>query len=306
MISDLLFRLRALFRRESMEAELDEELRSHLEHQIEKYTQSGMSAAEAESRARFDFGNVEQVKEECRESWGVKPFDQLAADVRCGLHWMSGSPGVALVTVLAIALGVFANTAIFDVLGASVNQLLPHQGTARIALASEHLEHPAKGHVVKPALVAWKVHKRTIERTASVARTRETRLSAAVSEPADLKVIIVTAEPFRMPGIQEIPVDAQASQYSEKRDGYAALTSEAREQTPPGPSLTVFSMTLHRGDVSYTFVEVIPDHRKFSSAGAQAQMPLRACAEQSERGNILTFTMRLKPTTTAFGAMSNL
>jgi hypothetical protein len=59
LISDLLFRLRALFRRKRMEAELDEELRAHFEHQVEKYVRSGLARAEAIRRVRLEFGGLE-------------------------------------------------------------------------------------------------------------------------------------------------------------------------------------------------------------------------------------------------------
>ena len=59
-----------------MEAQLDEELRAHLEHQVEKYVESGMSREEATRRAKIEFGGLDQVKEECRDSWGA------AADYR--------------------------------------------------------------------------------------------------------------------------------------------------------------------------------------------------------------------------------
>ena len=74
MFSDLLYRLRALFHRDSMEAELDEELRAHLEHQVEKYVQSGMPREEAQRRAKIEFGGVDQVKEECRDGLGSAAF----------------------------------------------------------------------------------------------------------------------------------------------------------------------------------------------------------------------------------------
>ncbi len=66
MLSDPLYRLRALFRRNSMEAELDEELRADFEHQIERRIRSGLPREEAARRARLEFGGHEQVKEECR------------------------------------------------------------------------------------------------------------------------------------------------------------------------------------------------------------------------------------------------
>jgi len=70
MISDLLYRLRALFQRQSMESQLDEELRAHLEYQVKKYVRSGMPLDKAKRQARVEFGGLEQVKEECRAAAG--------------------------------------------------------------------------------------------------------------------------------------------------------------------------------------------------------------------------------------------
>src|SRR6266567_4043280 len=64
MLSDVLYRLRALFQRDSMEAQLDEELRAHLEQQAEKYVKSGMPREEAVRRARLELGGVDQGREE--------------------------------------------------------------------------------------------------------------------------------------------------------------------------------------------------------------------------------------------------
>lgn len=306
MVSDLLFRLRALLRRQSMEAELDEELRSHLEHQVEKYIQSGMSRREAESRARFDFGSLEQVKEACRNSWGVKPFDRLAADLRAGLRSMIRSPGVALVAVLALALGVLANPAIFGIVDTAAGGLLPHSTSDQMALGSKHLERPARVHVVKPAFVAWKAHKQTVEPAGIVGGPRETKLSAEVIKPAAPKVTLVTAGAFRVPGIQQISADTTALPYAEVNEGPVAVISEVQEQTPFGPGLTVLNMTFQRGDVSCTFVEVIPGSLRFSSAGVQPPAALSSSAALLGRGNVLTITMRLEPTTTASEAISTL
>ncbi len=66
MFSDLRFRVLALFRRRSVERELDEELQFHVARQVEKYVQGGMSREEATRRARIKFGGLELAKEECR------------------------------------------------------------------------------------------------------------------------------------------------------------------------------------------------------------------------------------------------
>jgi hypothetical protein len=63
MFSNLMYRLRALFRRNSMEAELGEELRAHIEQQTEKYVQARVSTEDAARRARLEFGGIEQTRE---------------------------------------------------------------------------------------------------------------------------------------------------------------------------------------------------------------------------------------------------
>jgi len=78
VISDLLYRLRALFRRKSMEAELDEELRAHFEHEVKKSADSGMAREEAARRTRLEFGGLDQVKEECRDA-ASRSLARLAA-----------------------------------------------------------------------------------------------------------------------------------------------------------------------------------------------------------------------------------
>ena len=125
MFSNLLYRLRALIRRNSMEAELDEELRAHVEQQAEKYVQAGMSPEAAARRARLEFGGIEQVKEECRDSWGVRFISELGQDLRYGLRHLRRNPGFTVVAVLTLALGIGANTAIYSFIDVLILRMLP-------------------------------------------------------------------------------------------------------------------------------------------------------------------------------------
>jgi len=125
MFSNLLYRLRALIRRNSMEAELDEELRAHVEQQAEKYVQAGMSPEAAARRARLEFGGIEQVKEECRDSWGVRFISELGQDLRYGLRQLRRNPGFTVVAVLTLALGIGANTAIYSFIDVLILRMLP-------------------------------------------------------------------------------------------------------------------------------------------------------------------------------------
>lgn len=125
MLSDLFIRLRSLFRHNAVEGELDEELRFHLEHQVEKYVQSGLTREEAVRRTRIEFGGLEQVKENCREARGVTFAETLAKDVRFGLRFLSRSPGFTSVVVLTLGLGIGATAAIFTVFDQVLLRVLP-------------------------------------------------------------------------------------------------------------------------------------------------------------------------------------
>lgn len=121
----LLQRLLGMFQKGKRDHELDEEIKSHLEMQVDENIRRGMSLEEARYAAQRSFGGVDQIKELYRDRRGVPIIETTLQDVRFAIRVLSRSPVYTTVVVLTLAIGIGANTAIFSLVDAVLIRLLP-------------------------------------------------------------------------------------------------------------------------------------------------------------------------------------
>ena len=125
MLRDLRFRLRALVRRGRAEDDLDDELRFHLERAVEQHVARGLSPREAHRRARLAFGPIDAVKDDCRQSWGIRQLDVLGRDLTSALRLMRKHPALSAIAAVSLAVGIGLNTALFALVDATLFRRLP-------------------------------------------------------------------------------------------------------------------------------------------------------------------------------------
>jgi predicted permease len=192
-------RLRVWLDRGSVEREMDDEMRLHLELEAEERVRAGMPPEAARAAALRDFGGVERFKEEARDARGGRALDDLGADVRYALRGLRRSPGFALTAALTLALGIGATSAVFSAVHAVLLAPLPYPAPERLVRVHMQFSPRNRGGISDVDWLAIRDQQRGFE---SAALYRGGGAAASIGGRAEwVSTGRVTADFFRTLGV---------------------------------------------------------------------------------------------------------
>src|ERR1700728_3076862 len=162
--------LTQLFTRSRQYDELSATIREHLEEKIADLIERGLAREEAERTARREFGNAKLIEERSREVWQWPAIESVYADVKFALRQLVRSPGFAVVSLLTIALGIGATTAVFSVIDAVILRPLPYSQPALLVDADATARNnisSARNSLSYPDFFDWRAQNKTLEHLVS-------------------------------------------------------------------------------------------------------------------------------------------
>jgi putative ABC transport system permease protein len=247
-LRELARRLSMLMHRRQFDADLEEEVRLHLELRQEEQFESGMTANEARAAAQRRFGNATYLKEESRIAWGWEWFENLAQDVRYGLRMLRKSPGFTAVAILTLALGIGANTAIFSVINGVLLSPLPYKNPKQLVVIKENDSPPNVMDIQRQT--------RTFSQGGGINVEKMDYIGA--TEPVQVRVGLINAGFLETLGVQ--PILGRIISPGEDVQGgpRLAMVSNHFWQNYLGSDPHAVGNTIQLGGNSYTVIGVMP------------------------------------------------
>jgi putative ABC transport system permease protein len=224
-------RLHFYLRRDKFERELEDEINLHLELKAEENRAGGMSTDEAAYAAQRQFGNQMLLREDSREIWSFRSVEMFVQDLRYGLRMMWKAPLFTFTAVVALALGIGANTAIFTIVNAVLLRPLPYPQAERLIELGRTFPGSEFGsNLSEPKFVFLHDNNRSFE---ALMATQEMSLNTHLTDGTHTEYIsgmVVSAEFFPVLGIS--PAHGRA--FSREED------------SPSGPRVVIVSDGLWR------------------------------------------------------------
>jgi predicted permease len=283
----LLKNIAATFRGRKTDSDLNDELRFHLEREIELNLARGMSADEARRQALIAFGGVQQTRENVRQVRWTHFIETLLHDLRYAMRLLAKSPGFTAVAIAMLALGVGANTAIFTVIDAVLLKPLPYPNADRLVEIRETFGKFGTGPTSSPNFRDWQEQSKSFSQLVGYFATNKNFQD--VASPERVHTILATANLFD--ALESRPLHGRAFVPADQ-----ALTSPQtavisgglwRRRFAADPELVGKTITLD--SEPYTVVGIMPDDFRFpavSDHNTDVWLPLRPSHEQAaQRGN---------------------
>jgi len=301
-------RLRSLFRRGTVDAELEEELEFHLQRQVDLESAKGLSTEEAGYAAQRTIGGLAQVKEECRDMRKWNLVDNLLRDVRYAVRSFAKSPVFTATAVLSLALGIGANTAIFSLIDAVLLKNLPVTRPDELAvLTPVSRDGKPRFGLSYPAYIELRNATRAFSGLLAVSGVRQA--DAEFSGGRDTAQCKVASDSyFSVLGINPI----RGRVFKENDDAQAVAVLSARYwKRNFDASDSVLGRKLTLEGVPFTIVGVAPPGFFGESVGEEpdiwASMALEPAQLRNDRAfGWLNVMARLKPDITQMGASAEL
>ncbi len=257
----LLTRCAALFGRGKLDADLDEELRAHIDLAVQENLQCGMSLEDAQTTALRSFGGLTQTRETYREQRGFPRLLQFGRDLRFAFRQLRKSPGFAVTAILTLALGIGAVTSVFSVVDAVLLKPFAFRDPDRLVVMREVEEEVSSQMSSIPDnyrhFLRLKEDTKTLEDMAIFGQFGVS-VSPTGDHPRIVGALASSPNLFRMLGVQPMLgrdlVDADARKGTER----VAILSYEGWQTLFGGNPSVVGQTVRLGGDATTVVGVMP------------------------------------------------
>lgn len=276
----LSYRLKALFHRRDLEAEMAEEMRQHLERRIEEFVAEGMTAEEARQTAQRTFGGMAQVQEQCRDERRFVWLEQAWQDVRFAMRSLRRNPGFTLVILTVLTLVIGANTAIFSVVNAALFRPLPYRAPDRLFWLNSHDANAPRGMISLPDFSDWIAEQTVFEHIGFYTTIGNYALTGR-GDAARLTSVQISAEGLAALGLPALI--GRVFNGEEDRPGGAPVVvlSHKLWLAQFGGDATIVNQTILLNGSAYTVIGVMPLQAIFPSevdlwlpAGPSSKQPI--------------------------------